>query len=168
MAEVTILRDFEAEENKTCHCFHFFPFCLSWSATLNIMILVLWMLSFKAAFLLSSFTFIKRLLSSSSLSAISVLSSASLRLLIFLPAILTPACDSSSLAFHVMYYSAYLDFPGGSQGKESTCSGGDLGLILKLGRSPGGEHGNPLHYSCLENPMDKGAWWAIVHGIAKS
>ena len=85
-----------------------------------------------------------RLFSSSSLSAIMVVSSAYLRLLIFVSAILIPACASSSLAFHVMYYSAYLDFPGGSQGKESTCNGGDLGLILKLGRSPGGEHGNPL------------------------
>ena len=64
------------------------------------------MLSFKPAFSLSSFTFIKRLFSSSSLSAIRVVSSAYLRLLIFLPAILIPACGSSSLAFHIMY-SAY-------------------------------------------------------------
>ena len=61
-----------------------------------------WMLSFKSAFLLSSFTFIKRLFSSSSLSAIRVLPSAHLRLLIFLPAILTPACDSSSPGFHMI------------------------------------------------------------------
>ena len=70
------------------------------------MILVFWMLSFKPTFLLSSFTFIKRLISSSSLSAIRVLSSAYLRLLIFLAAILIPACASSSPAFHMMY-SAY-------------------------------------------------------------
>jgi len=63
------------------------------------MILVFWMLSFKPTFSLSSFTFIKRLFSSSSLSAIRVVSSAYLRLLIFIPAILIPACDSSSLAF---------------------------------------------------------------------
>ena len=44
----------------------------------------------------------------------------------------------------------------------------DLGLIPGLGRSPGGEHGNPLQYSCLENPMDRGAWLATVHGVAKS
>ena len=44
----------------------------------------------------------------------------------------------------------------------------DVGLIPVLGRSPGGGHGNPLHYSCLENPMDRGAWWATVHGVAKS
>ena len=70
------------------------------------MILVFWILSFKSTFPLSSFTFIKRLFSSSSLSAISVVSSAYLRLLIFLPAILIPACASSSLAFHMMH-SAY-------------------------------------------------------------
>ena len=45
-----------------------------------------------------------------------------------------------------------LGFPGGSDGKESACSAGDLGLIHSLGRSPGGGHGNPLQYSCLENP----------------
>ena len=70
------------------------------------MIFVFWMLSFKPIFSLSSFTFIKRLFSSSSLSAISVGSSAYLRLLIFLLAILLPACASSSPAFHMMY-SAY-------------------------------------------------------------
>ena len=70
------------------------------------MILVFWMLSFKATFSLSSFTFIKRLFSSSSLSAIRVVSSAHLRLLIFLPAILIPVYASSSPAFHMMY-SAY-------------------------------------------------------------
>ena len=44
----------------------------------------------------------------------------------------------------------------------------DVGLVLVLGRSPGGEHGNPLQYSCLENPMDRGAWWATVLRVAKS
>ena len=73
---------------------------------LDAMILVFWMLNFKPVFSLSSFTFIKRLFSSSSLSAIRMVSSAYLRLLIFLVAILTPACASSSLAFHVIY-SAY-------------------------------------------------------------
>ena len=68
--------------------------------------LVFWMLSFKPSFSLSSFPFTKRLFSSSSLSAIRLMSSACLRLLIFLPAILIPACASSSLAFHMMY-SAY-------------------------------------------------------------
>ena len=45
---------------------------------------------------------------------------------------------------------------------------GDLGSIPGSGRSPGGEYGNPLQYSCLENPMDRGAWWATVYGVAKS
>ena len=58
--------------------------------------------------------------------------------------------------------------PGGPDSKESACNAGDLGLIPGLGRSPGGGHGNPLQYSCLENPMDRGAWWATVHGVAKS
>ena len=59
-------------------------------------------------------------------------------------------------------------FPGGSDGKESTCSAVDLGSIPGLGRSPGGENGNPLQYSCLENSMDRGTWQATVHGVAKS
>ena len=50
-----------------------------------------------------------------------------------------------------------MGFPGGSESKESACNVGDLGLIPELGRSPGGGHGNPLQYSCLENPMDRGA-----------
>ena len=53
-----------------------------------------------------------------------------------------------------------LSFPGGSDGKESACKVGDLGLIPGLGRSPGEGNGNPLQFSCLENPMDGGAWWA--------
>ena len=61
-----------------------------------------------------------------------------------------------------------LDFPGGSDGKESARNVGDLGLIPGLGSSPGEGNGNPLQYSCFENPMDRGAWWATVHGVAKS
>ena len=53
-------------------------------------------------------------------------------------------------------------------GKESACNAGDLGLIPGLGRSPGGEHGYPLQYSCLEKPMDRRAWLATVHGVTKS
>ena len=56
-----------------------------------------------------------------------------------------------------------MGFPGGSDSKESVCNVGDLGLISGLGRSPGEWNGYPLHYSCLENPMDGGAWWAMVH-----
>ena len=59
-------------------------------------------------------------------------------------------------------------FPGGSDGKESTCNAENLGLIRGLGRSPGGGHGNPFQYSCLENPMDRAAWRATVHGVTKS
>ena len=77
----------------------------------NAKILVFWMLSFKPTFPLSSFTFIKRLFSSSSLSAIRVTSSPYLRLLIFLPAVLIPACASSSLAFHTMYSAYKLNKP---------------------------------------------------------
>ena len=91
------------------------------------MILAFWMLSFKPAFSLSSFTFIKRLSSSSSLSAIRVISSACMRLL-FLLEILIPACDSSSLVFHMLW--------------------------------PCRRTWQPTPYFCLENPMDRGAWWA--------
>ena len=66
-------------------------------------------------------------------------------------------------------------FPGDSDGKESACDEGDPDSIPGLGRRPGGGHGNPLQYSpgnplqgCLENPMDRGAWWAVVHGVTKS
>ena len=61
-----------------------------------------------------------------------------------------------------------MGFPGSSAGKESTFNVGDLGLILGLGRSPGGGHGNPLQYPCLESPMDRGAWRAAVPGVAES
>ena len=63
---------------------------------------------------------------------------------------------------------ATLGFPGGSLSKESACNAGDLSPIPGLGRSPGEGHGNPLQYSCLENPMNRGAWQAAVHGVAKS
>ena len=59
-------------------------------------------------------------------------------------------------------------FPCGSDSKEFACNVGDLGSIPGSGRSPGEGNGNPLQYSCLENPMDGGAWWATVHGVAKS
>ena len=62
----------------------------------------------------------------------------------------------------------FLGFLGGSDGKESTSNSGDLGLIPGLGRSPGEGNGNSLQYSCLENPMDRGAWRATVHGVAES
>ena len=152
MALVTICSDFGAQENRICHCFHYFTICLPWwrrkwqptpvflpgefhgqmslvpyspwghkesdltktthticheVVGLDAMILVFWMLSFKPDYSLSFFTFIKRLFSSSLLSARRVVSSAYLRLLIFLPAIFITACASSSSAFLVMY-SAYI------------------------------------------------------------
>ena len=59
-------------------------------------------------------------------------------------------------------------FPSGSDDKESACNEGDLSSIPGLGRFPGGGHGNPLQYSCWRIPMERGAWWATVHGVAKS
>ena len=59
-------------------------------------------------------------------------------------------------------------FPGGSDGKVSACNAGDPGSIPGSGRSSGEGNGSPLQYSCLENPMDRGTWWATVHGVAKS
>ena len=125
MAAITICSDFGAPKNKVWHCFHFSPICHEVMGP-DAMILVFWMLSFQPTFSLSSFTFIKRLFNSSSLSAIRVVSSAYLRLLI------------------------------------------DMGSIPGSGRSPGGGHGNPLQYSCLENPMDRGVWYATLHGVTKS
>ena len=61
-----------------------------------------------------------------------------------------------------------LGFPGGSDGKESSCNAGDLASIPGLGRSPGEGNGYPLQYSGLENSTDRGAWKATVHGVAKS
>ena len=64
-----------------------------------------------------------------------------------------------------------LDFLGGSVCEESTCNAGDTGdvsLIPGLGKAPGGGYGNPLQYSCLENPMDRGAWQAMVNRVSKS
>ena len=95
-----------------CHCFHCFPIYLPWSDGAGCRDLSFWKLSFKPTFSLSSFTFIKRLFSSSSLSAMRVMSSAYLRLLIFLPAILIPACASSSLAFPMMYSASKLNKQG--------------------------------------------------------
>ena len=64
-------------------------------------------------------------------------------------------------------YSPSWGFPYSSVGKESACNAGDLGLIPGLGRSPGEGNGNPLQYSCLENLMERGAWRATVHGVAR-
>ena len=60
-----------------------------------------------------------------------------------------------------------MGFPDGSEDKESACDAGGPGSIPGSGRSPGEGDGNPLQYSCLENFMDRGAWWATVHGVPK-
>ena len=101
-------------------------------------------------------TFIKRLSSFSLIFTIRVVSSAYLRLLIFLLAILIPTG-----VFHMMY-SAY-GLPLWLSGEEYTCNAGIAGHAVSvpvLGRSPGGRHGNQLQSCCLENPLDRGAWWA--------
>ena len=59
-------------------------------------------------------------------------------------------------------------FAGGSDGKESACNAGDAGSLPGLGRSHREGNDNPLQYSCLGNPKYRGAWWATVHGVAKS
>ena len=61
-----------------------------------------------------------------------------------------------------------LGFSGGSDGEESVCNARDLGSVPGLGRSSGEGNSNPLQYSCLGNPLDRGAWWAMVHEVAKS
>ena len=72
------------------------------------------------------------------------------------------------IAHSIYIYSRhFLDFPGGSDGKVSAYNVGDVGSIPGSRRSPGERNGNPLQYSCLENPMDRGAWQATVHGLAR-
>ena len=68
----------------------------------------------------------------------------------------------------LMVLNISVGFPGGSDGKEPACNSGDPDSIPGLGRSPGKGNGNPLQCSCLENPMNWGAWQAIVHGVTKS
>ena len=67
----------------------------------------------------------------------------------------------------IVYFIVHQGFPGGSDGKESACSVGDLGSVPELGRSPGEGNGYPLQYSCLENPTDRGDWQTTVHGVSK-
>ena len=66
------------------------------------------------------------------------------------------------------FFSQHKGFPGGSEVKASASNTGGLGSIPGSGRSPGEGNGNPLQCSCLENPMDGGAWWATIHGVAES
>ena len=81
---------------------------------------------------------------------------------------LIPGSGSSpgeGIGYTLQYFGG---FPGGSDCKEFPCNVEDLGSIPGLGRSPGGEHGNPLQYFCLGNLVDRGAWRAAIHGVAKS
>ena len=71
----------------------------------------------------------------------------------------------------VLFFRRNASFPGGTSGREAVCQcrrGQSRGFHPWVGKIPGGGHGNPLWYSCLENPMDRGAWWATGHRIAKS
>ena len=79
---------------------------------------------------------------------------------------------TKKLTVKSVYIYSYIPtgFPGGTSNKEPTCQCRDIrdaGLIPGSGRCPGGGHGNPLQYSHLENPMDRGAWQTAVHGVAK-
>ena len=115
MAAVTIRSDFRAQEEKIWHYFHLFRSIRHEAMGPDAMILGFLMFSFKLTLSLSSFTLIKRLFSSSSLSAIRVLSSAYLRLLMFLPQVLIPACNSSSPAFLMMCSGYRLNKQGNSR-----------------------------------------------------
>ena len=70
--------------------------------------------------------------------------------------------------YYIHFHATDGIFPGGSDGKASAYNAGDLGLIPGMGRFPGEGNGKPLQNSCLENPMDRGAWQATVHEVAKS
>ena len=112
MTAVTICSDFGAQEKKVSRCFCCFPIYLPWSDGTGCHDLIFWMLNFKPAFSPSFFNLIKRFFSFSSHSAIGVVSSAYLKLLIFIPAIFIPACASSSPAFHMMYSALKLNKQG--------------------------------------------------------
>ena len=90
-----------------------------------------------------------------------VIKSICMYVMIFLP---------KSLGTRIIFTCLYgnVIFPVDSEGKESTCNRRDRGSIPGSGRSPGEGNGNPLQYSYLENSMDRGAWWAIVHGVTKN
>ena len=85
---------------------------------------------------------------------------------------LTPASQRGLRAwmsyFYLLISTTNWGFPSGSDGRESACHAGDPGSIPGFGRFPEGRHGNPLQYSCLENPMDRGAWRDTVHGLTKN
>ena len=74
----------------------------------------------------------------------------------------------SAVTFCLYSFAGFGGFPCGSDGKESSCNGGDTGSIPGSGRTAGEGNGNPLQHSCVENSMEGGDWWATVHGVAKS
>ena len=80
-------------------------------------------------------------------------------------------CKDLTRPIPIIYLDSLLlmnsDFPGGSDGRVSAYNAGDLGLIPGLGGSSGEGNGNPFQYSCVENSMDRGAWWATVHGVTR-
>ena len=157
MAAVTICSDFGAQENKVCHCLHCFPICLPWSDGTGWWDWMPWSSFFDCWVLNQLFHSPLSPSSKGSLvflhSAIRVVSSAYLRLLIFLLAILTPAFASSSRAFRMMY-----SLPWWLRWESVCLQCGRPSSIPGLGRSPGDGNGNPLQYSCLENSMDWVAW----------
>ena len=79
-----------------------------------------------------------------------------------------PSKSTAAKVCPVSFVGILVGFPGGSEVEVSASNAGDPGSIPGLGRSLGAGNGNPLQYSCLENPMDGEAWWATVHGVAKS
>ena len=164
MAAVTICSDFGAPKNKVWHCFHCFPIHLPWRTEPDAMILVFWMLSFKTTFSLSSFTFIKRLFSSSSLSAIRVVSSAYLRWLNQLCVYIYPI----SLGLFSHPFPLHQFHPSKSLHTLSWASCALKQVSTIYFRHGSGYIGNPLQHSCLENPVERGVWSATVHGVPKS
>ena len=160
MAAVTIFSDFWDPQNKVWHCFHCFPIYFPWSDGTRCHDLSFLNLDFKPTFSLSSFTFIKRLFSSSSLPAIRVVSSASRRLLIFLLAILIPACASSSPAFHMMYSACKLNKKGDNIQPWRTPF-----PILKLCCSMSGS--NCCFLNCIQVTQEAGkvVWCSHLHSL---
>ena len=167
MVAVTDCGDFGAQENKICHCFHFFPFYFPWTDGPGCHDL--------SFFWVSSLLFHSPPPSSRG-------SSVPLPFLLIewchlhiwgcwyfshRLSIIIPACDSSSLAFCMMYFT-YRVSQVVLAVKNPPANAGDVGLTPGSRRSPGGGHGNPLQYSCLENPTDGGASQAAVHSVAKS
>ena len=141
MAAVTVCSNFGAQENKVSHCFHFFPICLPWSDGTGCHDLSFWKLSFKSTLSLSSFIFIKRLFSSSLLLAIMVVSSAYLRLFIFLPAILIPFQLVLHSAWHFTRCTLHIYERDLSNYIEQPPFPGQQTILVSF----------PLHWTCLLN-----------------